>query len=573
MIRHSPPELAPAWADAILAARLLSGALAPSRPQLGGIHVRARQGPALSAWLDMLRELAGETPPWIRIPATLEATRLAGGIDLVGSIEAGRPVYETGLLERARGGIAIISMAERLERGAVAIIGAAMDAGTAPVIVAIDEGADPDETLCAALADRLSLRIDLSAVSLTETFISPAGPDGSPPSAAAIGDDVLEALTGLAAAAAPRSMRLPLSLARTARLVAGLDGAATVSPEHCAAAIRLVLGLSPESMAAGEPEAAAEPPQEQPPEPEASRPDDRDDPQLPDPQALLDMLVEAEAARLPEIAAFFRHDKRRGGRGGEAGKAGASSEDGARGRPIGARERPTKASPRPDATATLRAAAPWQKLRGREAGAPPVIRKSDFRYRRLRQPRHSTTIFAVDASGSTALERLGEAKGAVELLLAECYVRRDEVALVAFRGDAAELLLEPTRSLVRAKRQLGGLPGGGATPLASGLMKSIEVASAARRKGNTPLVVLMTDGSGNVALDGTRDRAAAARDTEAWARRFAAMNLDCVVIDIARRDREASRELAAAMRADYCRLPRADAAAVSSVVAARLKAG
>ena len=106
----------------------------------------------------------------------------------------------------------------------------------------------------------------------------------------------------------------------------------------------------------------------------------------------------------------------------------------------------------------------------------------------------------MDASGSSALHRLAEAKGAIELLLASCYVRRDRVALVAFRGQSAELLLPPTRSLVRAKRSLASLPGGGGTPLAAGIDVSLLLADAVQRRGGTPTIVLLTDGRANVCL-------------------------------------------------------------------------
>ena len=75
-----------------------------------------------------------------------------------------------------------------------------------------------------------------------------------------------------------------------------------------------------------------------------------------------------------------------------------------------------------------------------------------IRILRFQQKSETATLFVVDASGSAALNRLAEAKGAVELLLADCYVRRDRVALIAFRGTTAELLLPPTTSLVRARR-------------------------------------------------------------------------------------------------------------------------
>ena len=123
-------------------------------------------------------------------------------------------------------------------------------------------------------------------------------------------------------------------------------------------------------------------------------------------------------------------------------------------------------------------AAPWQPLRRTMAGADPgrvIVTPEDFRVRQYRQKREKVVIFCVDASGSAALTRLAETKGAIELMLAEAYVRREQVALIAFRGDKAEILLPPTRSLVQAKRRLAALPGGGGTPLASGLVDAAGV--------------------------------------------------------------------------------------------------
>jgi magnesium chelatase subunit D len=134
------------------------------------------------------------------------------------------------------------------------------------------------------------------------------------------------------------------------------------------------------------------------------------------------------------------------------------------------------------------------------------VRKDDFRVTRYRQRSETTTIFVVDASGSAALHRLAEAKGAVELLLADCYVRRDRVAMVAFRGPGAELLLPPTRSLVRAKKGLAALPGGGGTPLASGIDAAIGLADGVRRRGGTPVIVILTDGRANVTRAGIGGR-------------------------------------------------------------------
>jgi magnesium chelatase subunit D len=145
------------------------------------------------------------------------------------------------------------------------------------------------------------------------------------------------------------------------------------------------------------------------------------------------------------------------------------------------------------------------------------VRRGDFRLRRFHQSTRTTTIFVVDASGSAALHRLAEAKGAVELLLAECYVRRDRVALLSMRGEAAEILLPPTSSLARAKRSLAGMPGGGGTPLAAGFAAALALADGVKRGGQTPVGVFMTDGRPNIALGGAPGRPGAEADALAAA--------------------------------------------------------
>ena len=194
------------------------------------------------------------------------------------------------------------------------------------------------------------------------------------------------------------------------------------------------------------------------------------------------------------------------------------------------------------------------------------MRSDDFRIRRFAERSESTLVFVVDASGSAAVERLAETKGAVELLLAEAYVRRTQVALIAFRGQGAEIVLPPTRSLVRAKKSLADMVGGGGTPLAAGVQAGQALAEAARGQGRTPFLILMTDGRANVARDGTSGRAQADADAMAAARHLGASAIKSVVIDIAARPRDDARLLAAAMGADYAALPRVDARAMRDVI-------
>ncbi|MGY2047817.1 magnesium chelatase subunit D [Methylobacterium sp. JK268] len=558
--------------DATWARACLAAALAALDPAGLGIVLRARPGPVRDAWLDRLRALLPAGSPVARLPAGIADDALLGGLDLPATLRTGRPVLQPGLLARAHGGVIVVPMAERLGAGAAARIAQALDAGAVDLardgvatrlparfgLVLLDEGEGEDEVLPACLADRSALHLDLDAVPAGALAATPPLPDlaacrGRDPAA---GEEEAATLCALAARLGIASLRAPLLALRAARLHAALAGRAAVEDQDIAAATALVLA----PRATVWPQEAESPPPAPPPDGEAPEPGPAEA------MGEDDRLLAAAAASLPPglLARLLAGAGQRARIAG-SGRAGAAASQARRGRPVGARP----GDPRRGRLAlveTLRAAAPWQRLRRGDGVARIRIAADDLRIRRLVQSRETTTVFAVDASGSAALERLAEAKGAVELLLGECYVRRDRVALVAFRGRGADLLLAPTRALVRAKRALAALPGGGGTPLAAGLDAAARVAAAERRAGRSPVLVLLTDGRANVARDGAPGRARAEADALAAARALAEGGTRALVIDTAARPQDGARRLAEALAARYLALPQADAARLSRAV-------
>lgn len=574
---------APIWSDAVAAAAMF----AVDPVGIVGVKLRSGPGPVRDGWLQALSSLFPSPAPFRKLPPAISEGRLLGGIDLAATLQAGRPVVERGLLAEVDGGVLLAVMAERLLPSTVAHLNAVLDTREIVIerdglsrrmpssfgLIAFDEGVD-DEQAPASLCDRLAFHLDLHA--LCRTDVGEAGFDSGRVAAARhrlagmiVTSGAIEALCHAAASLGIASTRAAILAVRAARAAAALEQSDSVQKSHVELAARLV--LAPRAASLPAPSSEADPP------PDHESGEGEDDRQQ---ETSLDdvVLAAAQAAIPPDLLKRLQEGAMRGRRSVSAGKQGLSRTGPRRGRPIGNRRGELGSGARLNVLDTLRAAAPWQRLRRRSYGESSgddtrlLIRKDDFRVTRFKQKSATSTIFVVDASGSSALQRLAEVKGAVELLLADCYVRRDEVALIAFRGKTAELILSPTRSLTRAKRSLAALPGGGGTPLSAAIVSATTLALAARSKGQSPTIVLMTDGRANVRRDGSAGRQAAEAEAHDAARRFRATGIPAVVIDTSPRPQAQAAKIASEMSARYVALPYADAARLSLAVKANMEA-
>ena len=619
-------------------AATVAALLAVDAAGLGGVALRSPPGAERDEWLSLLKQLLPLNAPLRRIPLHINDTALLGGLDLGATLHAGKPIAQQGVLAQSDGGVVVLAMAERLSLGTAARLAAVLDTHEVAIerdsltvrrparlgMVALDEGVADDEKLPAALLDRLAFHMvfegrmhrDAAQDNVTWQAEEVLKARALLPQVVA-SDETLQALCAAASALGIDSLRAPLLALRVARAAAALSGQTEVCQEHVAVAARLV--LAPRATRLPTPPPGEEtqgddsqgqdtqeqdkqdqpkPPksEESPPDTSASDSSDTSDDTLLDHEptdvdagsSLAESVIQAAQAAIPAgLLAALKLGEAVRSRAQAAGRSGAAQKSQTRGRPLGARRSEPRAGARLNVIETLRAAAPWQKLRQQESAmrmAPSQqampgqvqpshrihVRREDFHITRFKQTGQTTTLFVVDASGSSALNRLAEAKGAVELLLADCYVRRDRVAVLAFRGKTAELLLPPTRSLARAKRSLAGLPGGGGTPLASAIDAARELADQISRRGETPIIVLLTDGRGNIARDGTSGRARANEDALTAARQMRMDGISCLLMDTSPQPQPAAQMLAREMGAAYVPLPYAGAQMLSQVVRAAI---
>lgn len=589
----NPPASSPSpWEMAGLAAGILA-----LSPQAGlGLRLMAPAGPVREAWLAGLRSLMSPDAPMRKMPANIADGAMLGGLDLAATLTAGRPVAEAGLLAGVDGGILLLAMAERMPASTAAKLAAVIDSGLVQVerdgltrsqatrfaTLALDEGLE-EEAPPPALLERLAITLDLRALSHREIAPFPFTREDVMRAEALLPqvrmeDDVLTAFVSTSLALGIPSLRAVMQASDVARRLAALFGQDYVGEEEARLAAALV--LAPRATRLPAPPQPEEAESAEPPPPEADDASDAAAPPPPNseeenPAPLEDVVLDAAAAAIPPqlLAALLAS----GGaiRARSSGKGGQRQKAATRGRVIGTKAGDLRAGARLDVVETLRAAAPWQRLRS--MGSAPTgriaVRREDFRLARYKNHAETVTIFVVDASGSSALQRLGEAKGAVRLLLAECYVRRDQVALITFRGTGAEIALPPTRALTRAQRALAALPGGGGTPIAHALEEAEKLVDQVRRAGQTPMVVLMTDGKANVTRAGGAGRPQAQAEAMEAAKRLGASGVAAILIDTSPQPQKLAEELAGAMHARYLPLPRADAARVARAVSLIQKEG
>ena len=519
--------------------------------RIGGVLLRGDKGSAKSTLARGLAALLPDGAPFIELPIGATEDRVVGTLDLTAALTGGEVRFSPGLLSAADGGVLYVDEINLLPDHLVDVL---LDVAASGVNRVEREGVshahrsrflligsmNPEEgDLRPQLLDRFGLAVEVrTAVTVEERSAAvrarlafDASPEAvrgsheggeaelaarlSAAAPAALGDGLIEAVAALCASVGAEGLRADLTICRAACALAGWEGRPVADVED----VRRVAPLALSHRARRDPLEPAGADQERLEEAmdrhlngDANEDLEGTEPDVPpaDPGPPLTIPLAGGRVAAP---------------GADPGRR--TQAQAFRGRLVGDRAPDGPVGPVAVGATVRRAAA---RMSGGAEPALSLVQPEDVREAVREQKSASQIIIAVDASGSMGAGRRIEAAKAVVLgLLRDAYQRRDLVALVAFRGDGADVVLRPTASVEVARARLTALPTGGRTPLASGISAALEIATAPGRAAtHRPFVVVITDGRATAGPAGT-DPVEAALAAAAQVRR---RGVDALVVDV-----------------------------------------